>query len=176
MPPPLITITGYLIAALIVVLMLSFRLRRMNRSIPLRVERLWIVPAILMATAAITLAQFPLTWLDGIWLGVAFVIGGLLGWQRGRLMNIVMNPADRSLTRQATPLAIYFIVGLVVIRLGLRAGLGMEARDWGLTPAFINDVFVIFGAGLFTAQALEMGIRARRVLAAASGGPSAGDP
>jgi hypothetical protein len=177
MQPPQITFVGYLIAAVIVVLVLSFRLRRMKRSVPLKVERLWIVPAILTAAAGITLAQFPLKWLDGIWLAVAFVIGGVLGWQRGRLMNIVMNPADRTLTRQATPLAIYFLVGLVVIRLGLRAGLGMEARSWGLSPAFINDVFVIFGTGLFIAQALEMGIRARRVLAAAStGGPSAEDP
>jgi hypothetical protein len=176
MPPPQSTIVGYVIAAIIVVLVLSFRLRRMKRSIPLRVERLWIVPAILTATAAITLAQFPLTWLDGIWLAIALLLGGVLGWQRGRLMTIVMNPADRSLTRQATPMAIYFLVGLVAIRLGVRTGLGMEARGWGLSPAFINDVFVIFGAGLFTAQALEMGIRARRVLAAASGGPSAADP
>jgi len=49
----------------------------------------------------------------------------------------------------------------------------MEAQDWGLSPVFINDIFVTFALGLLLAEALEMAIRARRLLA---GGGGAGIP
>jgi hypothetical protein len=159
-----LNVVSYIIAAVVVILLLSFRMRRMKRSIPLRWKRLWIAPTILLVMAAITLMQFPPKLLDWTWLGLAFLIGGALGWQRGRLMSIAMNPTSRTLTTQPTPMAIYFLLGLIVIRFGLRTGLGLEAQSWRLSPAFINDVFVIFAAGLFAAQGLEMAIRARRLL------------
>jgi hypothetical protein len=159
-----LNVVTYIIAAVVVILLLFFRMRRMKRSTPLRWKRLWIAPAILLVMAAITLTQFPPKLLDWTWLGLAFLIGGALGWQRGRLMNIAMNPTSRTLTTQPTPMAFYFLLGLIVIRLGLRTGLGLEAQVWGLSPAFINDVFVIFATGLFMAQGLEMAIRARRLL------------
>jgi hypothetical protein len=155
---------AYIVAAVVVVLLLSFRLRRMKRSVPFRLERLWIAPTIFVVMAAITLTRFPLASLDWVWLAIALLMGGAFGWQRGRLMNIAMDPTNRTLTRQATPMAIYFLLVLLAIRLGLRTGLNLEARGWGLNPAFINDIFVIFAAGLFVAQALEMAIRARRLL------------
>ena len=159
-----LNVASYIIAAVVVILLLSFRMRRMKRSIPLRWKRLWIAPTILLVMAAVTLMQFPPKLLDWTWLGLAFLLGGALGWQRGRLMSIAMNPTNRTLTTQPTPMAIYFLLGLIVIRFGLRTGLGLEAQVWGLSPAFINDVFVIFAVGLFVAQGLEMAIRARRLL------------
>jgi multisubunit Na+/H+ antiporter MnhB subunit len=159
---------GMLIAAVIVVLMLSFRMRRMKRSRPLSWKRLWIAPALLTAIAAITLARVALTWLDWAWLGLALLIGAALGWQRGRLMSIAMDPTSQTLTTQATPMAIYFLLGLIVLRLTLRVGLGLELQGEGPGPAFVNSLFVIFAAGLFMAQGLEMAIRARRLLDTAS--------
>jgi hypothetical protein len=162
-------IIATIIAALVVVLVLSFRMRRMKRSVPLRLKRLWIAPTIFVVLAALMLTQFPLKGLDWVWLGVALLIGAAFGWLRGRLISIAMDPADRTLTMQATPMAIYFLLGLVAIRLGLRTGLGMEAEDWGLSPVFINDIFVTFALGLLLAEALEMAIRARRLLAGDGG-------
>ena len=166
MQPTKLNLISIVIAAVIVVLLLSFRMRRMKRSVPLRWKRLWIAPTLLMVAAAITLTRVHLEWLDGAWLGLALAIGGALGWQRGRLMRIAMDPTNRTLTMQATPMAIYFLIGLIVIRLGLRAGLGLEAQGAGLSSVFINALFVIFAAGLFMAQGVEMAIRARRLLSA----------
>jgi hypothetical protein len=157
-------IAVYVIATAIVLLVLAFRMRRLKRSFPLRLNRIWIAPTIFVALAAVTLAQFPLGPFDAIWLGLAFVLGAAFGWQRGRLMSITLEPATRTLTAQATPMGIYFLFGLIAFRLALRTGLGMEAEGWQLSPAFVNDIFITFAAGLFVAQGAEMAIRARRLL------------
>jgi hypothetical protein len=169
-----INVIGYFFAAIIVILLLSFRMRRMKRRVPLRWKRLWIAPTILALMAALTLTRVPLTGLDWGWLSLALVIGGLLGWQRGRLMSISLDPANRMLTTQATPMAIYFLLGLFVIRFALRTGLGLAAQGWGLGPDVVNGIFVVFAAGLFMAQGLEMALRARRLLTTDSVQVSAG--
>jgi hypothetical protein len=50
----------------------------------------------------------------------------------------------------------------------------MEAQDWRLSPALVNDIFITFAAGLFVAQGVEMAIRARRLLTAQPDQASAG--
>jgi hypothetical protein len=82
--------------------------------------------------------------------------------------------ANRILTTQATPMAIYFLLGLFLIRFALRTGLGLAAQGWGLGPEMVNGIFVVFAAGLFMAQGLEMAIRARRLLTTDSVQVSAG--
>jgi hypothetical protein len=155
---------AYAAAALLVALLLFLRMRRMKRSRPLNLKRLWIAPVIFLTLAVTTLAQFPPHGLDWAWLGFALIAGTIFGWQRGRLMEITVDPASRALTTQATPMAIYFLLGLVVIRMGLRAGLRIEAQNWGLSVGSVNDIFIAFVMGLFAAQQLEMSIRARRLL------------
>jgi hypothetical protein len=157
-------IAVYLIATAIGVLVLAFRMRRLKRSRPLRLNRIWIAPAIVVTLTAITLVQFPIAPLDGIWLLLALVLGAVFGWQRGRLMRITLEPATGTLTSQASPMGIYLLFGLVAFRLALRTGIGMEAQDWHLSPVFVNDVFITFAAGLLVAQGTEMAIRARRLL------------
>ena len=163
--PPLAV---YIVATALVVLILAFRMRRLKRSFPLRLNRMWIAPSIFVALAAITLAQFPLAPLDAVWLVLAFALGTVFGWQRGRLMHITLEPATKTLTAQATPMGIYFLFGLVAFRLALRTGLGMEAQDWRLSPVLVNDIFITFAAGLFVAQGVEMAIRAKRILSSQS--------
>jgi hypothetical protein len=80
-------------------------------------------------------------------------------------MGIEINPANRALTTQAKPMAIYFLLVLVVLRFGLRTGLGLETQGWGLSPTFVNNIFVVFAVGLFMVQRAEMVIRARRLIA-----------
>jgi Protein of unknown function (DUF1453) len=174
MQPHQPTVAVYLIATAIVVLVLAFRVRRLRRSFPLRLNRIWIAPTIFVVLAAITLAQFPLGKFDGLWLGLAFILGAVFGWQRGRLMSITLEPATRTLTAQATPMGIYFLFGLIAFRLALRTGLGMQTQDWRLSPALVNDIFITFAAGLFVAQGVEMAIRARRLLTAKAEQASAG--
>jgi hypothetical protein len=157
-------LVSYAAAALIVALVIIFRMSRMRRTRRLNVTRFWIAPAIFLFLAVTTLAQFPPQGSDWAWLTMAAAAGGALGWQRGRLMDIRMDPESKALTTQASPMAIFFLLGLLVVRLVLRAGLQMEAQNGGLSASLVTDLFIVFAAALFTLQQVEMSIRARRLL------------
>jgi hypothetical protein len=66
-----------------------------------------------------------------------------------------------------------FLVALILLRVGLRSGLEMEAEAWAVSPALINDGFILFALGLFGVMRVEMALRATRLgrdHAAANGG------
>lgn len=93
-------------------------------------------------------------------MAVALALGGVLGWRRGALMRITIDPETHELNQQASPAAMLFILVLIIIRQGLR----MEASTMGFNVAFITDLLVVFALGLFSATRLEMFLRARRML------------
>jgi hypothetical protein len=146
----------------VVCLGLFFRMRRMAVARPLKTGTLWIVPVIFVGIAALNFLQFPPHGLDWAWIGLALVLGAALGWQRGRLMKIWIEPESRTLMSQGSGWAIVFLVVLIVLRSLVRAGLGMEAGG-AITPPLINDTFVIFAVGLFGVQRVEMALRAQRL-------------
>ena len=149
-------------AIALIIVVLALRMRRMRRKMPLNLKRLWVGPMILLALAGFTLAQFPPAPRDAIWLVLALCVGAALGWQRARLVDISINPDDKTLSMQASPLAVFFLIALVLLRGSLRAGLRFEG---GLNPFLVNDIFIVFAVGLFIAQSVELGLRARRLLA-----------
>ncbi|MFL6856472.1 MAG: CcdC protein domain-containing protein [Allosphingosinicella sp.] len=164
-PHPLI---GYAIMAVILSLVLFFRVRRVNQARPLKVERLWVVPALY---ALIAVAAFAATPPDAAGWGmaaVAFALGAALGWQRGRMMKIEVDPETRGVTATQSPAAFLFIVVLIALRSGLRE---MAATGHGglfhVSPSTITDLLVAFALGLLGVQRLEMYLRARRLIAEA---------
>jgi len=58
---------------------------------------------------------------------------------------------------------------LILFRMGLRTGLRMEANAWHLDVLLISDALIVFTAFLFTLRAVEMYLRARRVMDEAKG-------
>jgi hypothetical protein len=164
-PNPLI---GYAIMAAVLCLVLFFRVRRVNQARPLKVERLWIVPALYLLVAATAFVATPP---DAAGWGIAilaFALGAVLGWQRGRMMRIDVDPESHAVTATQSPAALLFIVVLIALRSGLRE---MAATGHGglfhVSPATITDVLVAFALGLLGVQRLEMYLRARRLIAEA---------
>ena len=153
----------YAITAIVVVAVMAFRWRRMGRQHPLRLERLWVLPAVYGAAVAIVVAQMPPTGRTWAWCGVALLLGAALGWQRGRMMRIAVDPRTHALSQTSSPAAMLFILAIVLVRQGARGASGWAHLD----PAALTDMLMAFALGLFTAQRLEMFLRARRLLAAA---------
>src|SRR5665213_3291445 len=87
------------VAVLIVVL-------RNSRPRKLNVERLWVYPAILvvMLGGSLAAAPPPVTVTGMSLLVGGFLIGALLGWQRGRFTRIEIDPATHALTARASPI------------------------------------------------------------------------
>jgi hypothetical protein len=118
-----------------------------------------------------TLAQFPPHGLDWAWLALALLLGVALGWQRGRLMKIWIDPESGALMTQGSGWALVFLVVLLVLRMALREGLVMEANAGAIDMGLINSAFVVFALGLFGTQRGEMALRATRLTKAnVSGG------
>lgn len=167
MPTPYGQLSPYLIVIPIVLIVLVLRLRSMSRGRRLRIELLWITPVLLMVMAGLMLAQIPPAPDQWIWLPLPLALGALLGWYRGKMMSIGVDPETHALQTKASPAALYLIVAIVVLRFGLNMFVRTEADAWKVSPMFITDLFMMFGIGMIAMGRIEMMIRARRLLSEA---------
>jgi hypothetical protein len=161
-------LTGLLIGLVIAVAILYLRNRKPR---PLKIEWLWVRPAIFVVLMVLALASSPPP-LDAVSLGLialAAVLGAGLGWQRGRFIHIDVHPETHELTTRVSPLGLLFIIAIVVARFGLRAGAASATR-LHLSFAAISDAVVILLGAMMMAQGTEIWLRARRVLAEAKSG------
>jgi hypothetical protein len=163
---------------LIIVPVLYFRMRRMARAQPLKLDRLWVRPALFLAITALVLFAPPLAHqplrvlmpLDWAWLGLAAVLGSVAGWQWGRTMAIEVHPQDGTLMVRGGMAAVLVMAVLVLFRLGMRTGLSVEAQAWHISMFLVSDASIIFTALLFTLRSVEMYFRAKRVMALKAAG------
>jgi hypothetical protein len=162
-----------LLPILIILPLLYFRMRKLTKAQPLKLDRLWIRPALVLAIAALVLfvplaAGQPmqvLTPLDWAWLGIAGALGAAAGWLWGRTMAIEVHPEDGSLIVRSGQAAILLLAGLILFRMGLRTGLAAEARAGNINMLLVSDLSIVFSALLFTMRSVEMYLRAKRVMA-----------
>jgi len=162
---------------LIILPVLYLRMRKMTKAQPLKLGRLWIRPALILLAAGLVvflpqpgqhairhfLAQ------DWAWLAVAAGLGGVAGWHWGRTMAIEVHPEDGTLMVKGGQATILVMAVLILFRMGMRTGLRMEANAWHLDVLLISDALIVFTAFLFTLRAVEMYLRARRVMGEAKG-------
>ena len=160
------TWVSYAITIGIIVIVMALRLRRAGQMRPLKLGSLWVVPVLYLAVAAIMFAQLPPTGWVAIACGVALLIGAAVGWQRGKMMHIHVDPETHALNQKASPAAMLFLVALIVVRMLAR---GMMGAEGGVSPAMLTDPLIAFALGMFTLQRVEMYLRARRLLDEARG-------
>lgn len=158
------------VSALVVALVLALRLRRMSRARRLRLETLWIVPAVYAALAAWLFHVMPPGRTGWIVAGAALLVGGVVGWLRGRMMRIAVDPETHRLSQRSSPAAMLFLVALVVVRMALRSLAARMGGDWHVDAAVAMDGLLALAVGVLAMSRLEMGLRARRLLREARGG------
>jgi len=161
---------------LIILPVLYFRMRRMSRAQPLKLGRMWIRPALFLGLMTVALLApgpqgQPHHWAPDAWtwLTLAGALGGIAGWYWGRTMAIEVHPEDGTLMVKGGQAAILVMAVLILFRMGMRTGLRMEANAWHLDVLLISDALIVFTAFLFTLRAVEMYLRARRVMGEAKG-------
>jgi hypothetical protein len=152
---------NYVITGVVIALVLFIRMRSMRRARKLRLETLWIVPAIFLLVLAVSTWEYPPpTALGWLWLALALAVGAGVGWQRGKLMRLTVDPATHTLNQQSSPAALLFIVALILARQGLR----YEAAHYGINVFKITGILMAFALGLMSAARIEMYARAKRLL------------
>ena len=153
-------ILQYLIPIGVFIVIFAVRARRMSQLRRLRLETLWVVPAIYLAIVVANFVKSPPTQMAWIASLCALIVGAAVGWQRGRLMQIHVDPATHELNQKGSPWAMLFLVAIVGIKL-LAQG---EGRAMGFDVLLVTDAALAFGLGMFTTTRVEMFLRARRLL------------
>ena len=151
----------YAITIGIIIVVMGLRLRGMSKTRPLKLGALWIVPALYLAVAALMFAQLPPKGWVAIASAIALLIGAAVGWQRGKMMQIQVDPETHALNQKASPAAMFFLIALIVVRAGARSLLG---QDSNVSPAMLTDPLIAFALGMFALTRLEMYVRAKRLL------------
>ncbi|HWF75580.1 MAG TPA: DUF1453 domain-containing protein [Caulobacteraceae bacterium] len=157
------------VAAVIIIL-------RNSRPRRLKIERLWVGPAIylILMAAALSQAPPPITPVSIAILAGAFALGAAIGWQRGRLTQIHIHPETHDLTSRASPIGLLFIFAILVVRYAARDLLAGNAGTLHLPIVAITDGFLLLAIAMLSVQRLEVWQRATRMLAdakAAAPGP-----
>lgn len=161
-----------LLPILIIGVVLAFRLRSMSRRQPLNVARLWLAPLILIVLAILTIGAHPPGTLGLAACAVALAVGGVLGWHRGKLTRIERDPATGALFQQASPGAMILLIVIIAIRFAARYYLQGQSTPgkFDQHTLIVTDALLCFAVGLIAMTRVEMGLRARALLAERSAG------
>ena len=162
-------LVAYGVGGAVFLAILAFRLRRAMASQPFRLKFLWVLPALFLVLAVITLAARPPQGMQWLWLALVLVAGLGIGWVNGATIHLEVDPATREVRAKASPAAMIFVVALVLVRIGLRTLAGQIEASYHLPEILIQEAFLLLAFGLFLARSLEMGLRARRLSRAAVG-------
>ena len=134
------------------------------------VHQTWISYAItigvIIVVAVLMFVQLPPTGWVAIAAAIGLVFGAAVGWQRGKMMHIHVDPETHALNQKASPAAIFFLIALILVRMAARSLLGQES---GVSPAMLTDPLIAFALGMFTLQRVEMYLRAKRLVEEARG-------
>lgn len=154
----------YLIPGTVIALVLFLRLRSVGRARKLRLERLWILPTLYTLLVAFVFSRAPPQGMVWLWCGLALAVGAGLGWTRGKLMRIDVDPETHELSQTVSPAALLFILALIAVRSASRS-LAVGPGHLGLMA--VTDILMAFALGFIAFQRIEIGLRARRMLAEA---------
>src|SRR3954452_4629597 len=138
------TWASYAITIGIVAIVFALRIRRAGQMRPLKLGSLWVVPVLYLAVAAIMFVQLPPN--GWVWIAclIALVLGAALGWQRGRVMHISVDPDTHALNQKASPAAMLFLIILIVVRM---IGRGLLGHNSAVSPAVLTDPLLAFALG-----------------------------
>lgn len=145
-------------------LALAIRIRRFGRPQRLRLGTLWIIPAIFLLIAAAIFIAFPPSGHGWLWIGLGLLAGSAVGWQRGRLIEISVDPETGRLNQRSSPAALFFIGALVAIRWMLHYIVELSDARWHLGAMLVSSIFIAFATGLLAAYRIEIFLRGRRLL------------
>ena len=99
------------IAVFVLVLLRNRRARR------LRLQLLWIMPALFVVIAVALFAQGPAPGaLELAAMAACLAAGAALGWTRGRSMEITVDLATRAILTKASPWGIVLLLAFFVLR------------------------------------------------------------
>lgn len=162
----------FAITAVIILVVFGFRARGMMRATPYNPDRALLYPVALTALGVYVVSMAKPQGAEWLWLAAALVVGGGLGWLRASTVKMSVDPATGKLMAQGSLMAILFLVGLLIVRTGMRFVLASNASSLGLRLVMADVIFLALAVGLLVARAAEMTLRGRKLLALHQANPA----
>ncbi len=152
----------------IIALVMWRRWKSMSVARPLKTGRMWIAPAIYVLLVGAILWGMPPSLAGWELLAVGLIVGGVVGWQRARMMHLHLDETSGALMIRQSPAGLIMIVGLIVVRRFLIPTDAGGPAASGVHPALplATDALIGFALGMLTAYALELWRRAKELRAA----------
>lgn len=150
---------------LIPLVMIGVVVLRNSRARKIRIERMWIAPAIVGALTLLTFVNSPAPSALGIVVDVfALAVGALLGWWRARASTFTIDPATHVITSKVSMAGMLLILGIFAARYLLKSFLTADSSFLHVSAVEATDSFLLLAVGVVSAQRIEWLIRARRML------------
>jgi cytochrome bd-type quinol oxidase subunit 2 len=163
----------YVIPLVVIGIVLTIRMRSMSKSRKFRPDRLWIAPVLLIAIASVTIATHPPHLLGLVICFVALIMGAAVGWHRGKLMRLDHDPATGEFVQTASPAAMALLVGIIAVRFAVKSYFHTNPTSGAIDEQTLvaTDALLLFAVGMISMTRVEMGLRARGMLAQRSARP-----
>lgn len=147
-------------AAATVVIIRNLKPRR------LRLEMMWVRPLIIMTVAAgfLILNPFPHQPYALAVIAAAAVVGTVVGFLRGRMVRVSVDPETHTAMSQASPLGVGLILLIIAARYFLSSTTGARSGHFDAQAMLITDALLIFGAGVVGVTGLEVWMRANKMV------------
>jgi hypothetical protein len=157
-----------LVPIIIIFAVVALRARKMAAVQPMRLDRIWIRPAIVMALTGYLIYYTPPAGLVQIAILLSvFGVGAMAGWHQAKLMEISVDATSGTLQVKASILALIVFFGIIALRIGLRPWLMASTSPLHNYVGMVTDSFLVFIVGFYAARSIEMYVRGRALLAAA---------
>jgi hypothetical protein len=145
-----------------VIAVIALRWRPMMRPRRLRVATLWIAPVLMVFGIAALMYVRPAPNSGHIaGLAAMALVGGAVGWMRARLSKVAFDSASGTVTLRGTPYGVLLLVGLFVLRSGLRIA-AAQHPEWGIDIGHATDFLAFFAFGIVAGYAGELTLAAGR--------------
>ncbi|MFM5894971.1 MAG: hypothetical protein ACKOQM_11170 [Novosphingobium sp.] len=151
----------------IILIVFALRFRNLNKPRPFNAGRLWIAPALITLVAATFLLASPpdTTGWAIIMVGAALGLGA--GLLRGKWMHLERDPATGNLLIRQSPLALLFLVGIMIARRGLSYELGAGGADTSghltATTLWVTEGLLGFALAMVVAMRWTLWQRSKEV-------------
>lgn len=144
----------------------AFRFRNLSKPKPFQPGQLWIAPLLLIAVFVLLVVSLPPSATG--WLVIAFgvMIGGGLGWKRGHLMHLERDLQSGAVMIRQSPAALALILGIILARRGVSAGLGVDpgadsAGHMSNAAVLLTDGLLGFALGMVIVMRFTLWQRAK---------------
>jgi hypothetical protein len=152
------------IPLIILAVVFALRWRNLKKPRQLKVNQLWIAPALITVVVVGVLFAMPPAAMGWLAFMIGVPLGAAVGWQRARLMHIERDAASGDLMMRQTPAALLLLFGIAGLRrlFGVAGG-GGDSAGGTLAPTALlfTDGLLGFALGMVIAQRLTLYLRAK---------------